>query len=86
VGQLAGAGAGEAGDGDRRAGGGMGFACGLRYASFFGHVQVIDPPEVGPIPQVWFTAIICLGWSGAIGAMASVIISTRPQAVDSPRR
>jgi hypothetical protein len=46
-----------------------GFACGLGYASFFGHLKAINEPDVGPLRQVWLTALIGAGWALSIAAM-----------------
>jgi hypothetical protein len=50
-----------------------GFTCGMGYASFFGHLRVINEPDVGPLPQVWLTTIIGAGWLLAIAAMLAAI-------------
>ncbi|HZS09654.1 MAG TPA: hypothetical protein VFD58_32805 [Blastocatellia bacterium] len=46
-----------------------GFACGLGYASFFGHLEHIREPDPGNIPQVTLTIIIGTGWLLAILAL-----------------
>jgi hypothetical protein len=58
-----------------------GFTCGLGYASFFGHLRVIDQPDVGPLPQVWLTTIIGSGWVLAIAAMITTIRAAGPSPV-----
>lgn len=46
-----------------------GVTCGIGYSSFFGHLEHLDRPDVGPLPQVWLTTIIGVGWVLAIVAM-----------------
>ena len=49
------------------------FACGLGYASFFGHLQqaFFDPArqDPAPIPHVWLTALIGTGWLLCVAAL-----------------
>ncbi|MDT5262398.1 MAG: hypothetical protein QOC61_1402 [Acidobacteriota bacterium] len=49
------------------------FACGLGYASFFGHLQqaMFDPnrADPAPIPHVWLTALIGAGWLLSVAAL-----------------
>jgi len=49
------------------------FACGLGYASFFGHLQqsLFDPTrqDPAPIPHVWLTALIGTGWLLCVAAL-----------------
>ena len=48
-----------------------GFACGMGYASFFGHLKNIHQPDPAPIPHVALTAIIGAGWVLVILALAA---------------
>ncbi len=64
---------------DRRRGwrilcGAWGFTCGMGYASFFGHLRDLDQPDVGPLPHVWATGVIGVGWVLAIVALAATIL------------
>ena len=56
-----------------------GFACGLGYASFFTHLQLLmhdfNAPDPAPIAQGWLTVIIGAGWALCILAL---VISLRP--------
>jgi hypothetical protein len=57
-----------------------GFTCGMGYASFFGHLRVIDQPDPGRVPQVWLTVIIGAGWVLAIAATVQVLRPGEPDA------
>ena len=61
-----------------------GFAIGLGYASFFGHLQAIwqnpSAPDPAPIPHAWVLAIIGTGWALCIIAL----ITTLRRLPDSP--
>ena len=50
-----------------------GFAVGLGYASFFGHLQAYlkEPtaPDVGPVSHIWLILIIGTGWLLCIVAL-----------------
>ncbi len=49
------------------------FACGMGYMSFFGHLERIEQPDPAPIPHVWVTVIIGIGWLLTIfGLVASL--------------
>ena len=55
-----------------------GFAIGLGYASFFGHLEELwtvglDSPDPAPIPHVWVTAIIGTGWLLCIVALLTTL-------------
>lgn len=57
------------------------FACGLGYASFFGHIHNLEAPDPASIPHVWVAAIIGAGWVLCILALIATIRST-PQSPD----
>lgn len=54
-----------------------GFACGLGYASFFGHLKqaLLEPnaPDPTHIPHVWLTALIGAGWMLCVYALFSTL-------------
>ena len=55
-----------------------GFAIGLGYASFFGHLHELltvglNAPDPAPIPHLWVTVIIGVGWLLCILALASTL-------------
>ena len=55
-----------------------GFAIGLGYASFFGHLQELmtdglGAPDPAPIPHLWLTIIIGTGWLLSILALATTL-------------
>lgn len=54
------------------------FACGLGYASFFGHLQqaYFEPakPDPAPIPHVWLTALIGTGWLLCVAALFFTLV------------
>jgi hypothetical protein len=61
-----------------------GFACGLGYASFFGHLQQAllapDKPDPAPIPHAWLTALIGAGWLLCVYALVSSLRRTTDDA------
>jgi len=54
-----------------------GFACGMGYASFFGHLRqaIFSPaaPDPAPIPHVWLTALIGAGWLLCVFTLISAL-------------
>jgi hypothetical protein len=61
-----------------------GFACGIGYSSFFGHLRAIDQPDVGPLPQVWLTTLIGAGWALSLVAMFISVRGERGTSVPRP--
>lgn len=56
-----------------------GFACGLGYASFFGHLQqaLLEPSksDPAPIPHVWLTILIGAGWLSCVAALFFTLLN-----------
>jgi len=63
----------EPGQWTNRSGSSMGFACGLGYASFFGHVRTLGAPDPAGVSHVWIASIIRSGCALCIAALIATI-------------
>lgn len=57
--------------------------CGVGYMSFFGHLENIEQPDVAPIPHLWVTVIIGVGW---LLAILGLVASLRTGVMEEPSR
>ena len=61
------------------------FACGIGYVSFFSHLRHIREPDPAPIPHVWVTAVIGLGWALAIFSLVASLKRLPGNAAENAR-
>ncbi len=56
-------------DGQKYLAAALAFGCGMGYMSFFGHLKNLDAPDPAPVPHLWVTAVIGIGWGLMIAAL-----------------
>jgi len=72
--------------GQRYLGAAWGYACGMGYASFFGHLAQLDAPDPAPISHRTLVAILGGGWLLCIVALFAALqpIPAQSEAGEAP--